>query len=111
MKQNYSIIKLFMLTIMAFFAGNAMAEDIIWQEDFSSFENNTVPSGGTYSYVCEGTVFNDDGTVKSGTKIFGSDNLAGGTAPELLVAKSSGSFSATVPLKEWRNESPIQDQP
>ena len=44
MKQNYSIIKLFMLTIMAFFAGNAMAEDIIWQEDFSSFENNTVPS-------------------------------------------------------------------
>ena len=94
MKQNYSIIKLFMLTIMAFFAGNAMAEDIIWQEDFSSFEDSAVPSGGTYNYVCEGTVFNDDGTVKSGTKIY-SQNTAGGTAPELLVAKSGGSFSIT----------------
>ena len=99
MKQNYSIIKLFMLTIMAFFAGNAMAEDIIWSEDFSSYADKDVPTGGAYSYVCEGTVYNDDGvTVKSGTMIYGKDNIAGGTAPELLVAKSNGSFSATVAL-------------
>lgn len=98
MKQNYSIIKLFMLTVMALFAGNVMAEDIIWSEDFSSFLDGDVPAGGTYQYVCEGTVFNDDGSVKSGTKIYGTANLAGGTAPELLVAKSNGSFSATVAL-------------
>lgn len=98
MKQNYSFIKLFMLTVMAFFAGNAMAEDVIWSEDFSGFADKDVPNGGTYSYVCEGTTYNDDGTVKSGTRIYGSDNMAGGTAPELLVAKSSGTFTATVAL-------------
>ena len=98
MKQNYSFIKLFMLTVMALFAGNVMAEDIIWSEDFSSYAEKDVPSGGTYSYVCEGTTYNDDGSVKSGTRIYGSDNIAGGTAPELLVAKSGGSFTATVPL-------------
>ena len=42
MKQNYSFIKLFMLTVMAFFAGNAMAEDVIWSEDFSSFADKDV---------------------------------------------------------------------
>ena len=98
MKQNYSFIKLFMLTVMALFAGNAMAEDVIWSEDFSTYADKDVPSGGNYSYVCEGTAFNDDGTAKSGTMIYGSANLAGGTAPELLVAKNSGSFTATVPL-------------
>ncbi len=98
MKQNYSFVKLFMLTVMVFFAGNAMAEDIIWSEDFSSYADKDVPSGGAYSYVCEGTIYNDDGTAKSGTRIYGSENTAGGTAPELLVAKNGGSFSATVPL-------------
>lgn len=98
MKQNYSFIKLFMLTVMAFFAGNAMAEDVIWSEDFSSFADKDVPNGGAYSYVCEGTNYNDDGTAKSGTMIYGSANLAGGTAPELLVAKNTGSFTATVAL-------------
>lgn len=75
-----------------------MAEDVIWSEDFSGFADKDVPNGGTYSYVCEGTTYNDDGTVKSGTRIYGSDNMAGGTAPELLVAKSSGTFTATVAL-------------
>lgn len=98
MKQNYSIIKLFMLTVMALFAGNVMAEDIIWSEDFSSYADKDVPTGGAYSYVCEGTVYNDDGvTPKSGTMIY-AQNTAGGTAPELLVAKSGGSFSATINL-------------
>ena len=98
MKQNYSFIKLFMLTVMALFAGNVMAEDIIWSEDFSSYAEKDVPSGGTYSYVCEGTTYNDDGSVKSGTRIYGSENIDGGTAHELLVAKSGGSFTATVAL-------------
>ena len=34
MKQNYSFIKLFMLTVMAFFAGNAMAEEAVF--DFTT---------------------------------------------------------------------------
>lgn len=89
MKQNYSIIKLFMLTVMAFFAGNAMAEDIIWSEDFSSYEANAVPSGGPYGYVCV-----DGG---SATKIY-NEALASGVKPELLIGKSGGSFSATIAL-------------
>lgn len=87
------------LAVMGF--GNAMAEDVIWSEDFSSYSDNDVPSGGTYNYVCEGTTYNDDGTVKSGTKIYATGtqaNLAGGEAPELLIAKSGGSFTATINL-------------
>ena len=61
----------------------------LWSEDFSSFSANDVPSGGTYSYVCT-----DGGTT---TKIY-NENLAGGTAPELLVSKTNGTFTATVPL-------------
>ena len=64
----------------------AFADDI-WSEDFSSYAKNAVPSGGTYSYACVG----------NGTKIY-NENLAGGTAPELLVGKNGGSFSATIPL-------------
>lgn len=36
MKQNYSIIKLFMLTVMAFFAGNVMADEAVF--DFTNAE-------------------------------------------------------------------------
>lgn len=66
-----------------------MAEDIIWQEDFSSYAANDKPSGGDYSYVCT-----DGGTT---TKIY-KEKLAGGTEPELLVSKGGGSFAATIPL-------------
>lgn len=68
---------------------NAQTEVTLWQEDFSSFSSGNVPSGGTYNYVCK-----KNGTD---TKIF-SDNYAGGSAPELLVSGSSGSFTATIPL-------------
>ena len=87
------------MAVMGF--GNAMADDVIWSEDFSSYSDNDVPSGGTYNYVCEGTTYNDDGTVKSGTKIYATGsqaNLAGGEAPELLIAKNGGSFTATIDL-------------
>lgn len=73
--------------------GNAMAEDVIWSEDFSSYEAGGVPSGGTYNYVCV-----DGGSV---TKIY-NEALAGGTAPELLVGKKKdeaiGSFTAKINL-------------
>ena len=74
---------------MAIVCGSAMAENIIWHEDFSSYTADDVPSGGTFSYACE----NGGGT----TKIYEA-NLAGGTSPELLVAKKGGSFTAVVPL-------------
>ena len=61
----------------------------IWSEDFSSYEAGNVPSGGTYSYACV--------NGGSDTRIFG-DSYAGGTSPELLVGKSGGSFTATIPL-------------
>ena len=66
---------------------NAMAEDIFWEEDFSSYKADSVPTGGTYGYACVGT----------GTKIYDA-NLAGGASPELLVGKDGGSFSATISL-------------
>ena len=72
---------------------NVINEDpslvIIWSEDFSSYAANDVPSGGDYSYVCT----NGGGT----TKIYAETN-AGGTSPELLVAKTNGTFTATIPL-------------
>jgi hypothetical protein len=85
---------------MALFAvlgtSSAMAQDvdIIWEEDFSSYSKDDVPSGGDYSYVCTG----------GGTKIY-AEELAGGAAPELLISKKSsgsatdgGTFTATINL-------------
>ena len=78
---------------------NAMSQDVIWSEDFSSYKADDVPSGGTYSYVCT-----DNGTNL--TKIYEAA-LAGGESPELLVGKKNskatnpdvlGTFAATVNL-------------
>lgn len=72
-------------------SGSAWADEVVtlWSEDFSSYSANDVPSGGTYSYACA--------NGGSTTKIY-NEELAGGTAPELLVSKSNGTFTATVPL-------------
>ena len=83
------ILRYSFVALLAMMFAPSFAEDIIWEEDFSSYAADAVPSGGDYSYACE----NGGGT----TKIYNA-NLAGGTAPELLVAKSQGSFSATIPL-------------
>lgn len=78
---------------------NALAQDVIWSEDFSSYKADDVPSGGTYSYVCT-----DNGTNL--TKIY-DEALAGGEKPELLIGKKNnnatnptvlGTFAATVNL-------------
>lgn len=63
----------------------------LWSEDFSLYSANDVPTGGTYGYACT------DGTSTSSTKIQ-AEYLAGGTSPELMVAKSNGTFTAVVPL-------------
>jgi len=81
------ILRYSFVALMAMVFAPSFAEDIIWQEDFSSYAKDAVPTGGTYNYVCVG----------SGTKIYDA-YLAGGTSPELLVGKSGGSFTATINL-------------
>lgn len=77
-----------MMAVLALVANICFAQTTtLWQEDFSSYKADAVPNGGAYNYACEG----------SGTKVY-AENLAGGDAPELLVSKKGGSFSATVSL-------------
>ena len=88
--------------LLMMFGMTAMAEDVIWSEDWSSvtpedITANTNPATLFPNYTFKGTVLKDDGTVKSGTKFY-NESLAGGEAPELLVAKSGGTFAAKVPL-------------
>ena len=81
------ILRYSFIVLLALVCGGVNAQTYLWQEDFSSFEKDAVPTGGDYSYACVG----------SGTKIY-NEKLAGGEAPEILVAKSGGSFSATIKL-------------
>ena len=82
-------LRFLLMSMLVMFGMSAYAEDIIWQEDFSTFTKDSVPTGGVYNYVCA-----NGGT---NTKIY-TESLAGGTAPELLVAKNGGSFTATISL-------------
>lgn len=86
-------------------ASFAMAQDVLWSEDFSGYEIGkdadgkdlvVVPSGGEFNYVCTNGA--------STTKLY-AENLAGGEAPELLISKNDsknniegGTFSFTVPM-------------
>ena len=83
------ILRYLFIAVLALVYGGVSAQTYLWQEDFSSYKADDVPTGGDNNYVCKG----------SGTKIY-SQNLAGGTAPELLVNKkaNSGSFTATIKL-------------
>ena len=81
------ILRFSMMAVLALVANIGFAQTtILWQEDFSSYNADDVPNGGTYNYACE----------VEGTKVY-KENLAGGDVPELLV-KTKGSFSATVAL-------------
>lgn len=78
-----------MLAVLALIANISFAETIIWQEDWSTAEKDQTPAdvNSNYTYV--------DGGSK--TKIY-IENLAGGTAPELLVGKNGGKFTANINL-------------
>ena len=78
-----------LLTMIASVGAWAEETTVLWQEDFSSYSKDDVPSGGTYSYVCT--------NGGSTTKIY-TEALAGGESPELLVSKGGGTFTATIPL-------------
>ena len=62
----------------------------LWSEDFSGYSVDDVPNDKDGYSVSNG---GGSGT----TKIYAA-NLAGGTSPELLVAKSNGYFQAIIPL-------------
>lgn len=83
-----------MMLLLVGVGNSVLAQETVtlWEEDFSSYNENDVPKGGPFSYVCV-----DGG---SQTKIY-IQSIAGGESPELLVSKKnaankSGSFSATV---------------
>lgn len=60
----------------------------LWSEDFSKFKAGDVPTSGLNAkYTCV--------NGGSDTKVY-NDQLAQGTSPELLVGRTSGSFSATL---------------
>ena len=80
---RYSLLSMLMLV-----CGSVAAQkETLWAENFNSYAANDVPAGGDYGYACVG----------SGTKVY-AENLAGGEAPELLIGKSGGSFSVTIPM-------------
>lgn len=82
------ILRFSMMAVLALVANIGFAQTTtLWQEDFSSYKDKEVPKGGTYNYACD----------VEGTMVY-AENRAGGDAPELLVKKKKGSFSATVAL-------------
>ena len=78
------------LAILAIVCNASFAQTVIWQEDWSTATKDQTPTEVKPNYTFE----NGGGT----TKIY-NEALAGGTAPELLVAKSQGSFTAKIDLK------------
>ena len=81
--------------------GGAAVNTILWAEDFSGWSDGNVPSGN-YTNSHTGTTVYGGATVtytcvngSSNTKLYGGSQTlyAGGTAPELLVGKNTGSFS------------------
>ncbi len=90
---------MFLVCFMSLFCGTMMAQTTVWEETWSGWSENikTNPEGVNPNYSFKGTVLNDDGTYKSGTGVY-DEKLAGGDAPELMVAKSGGSFTANIKM-------------
>lgn len=103
MKQKFLLKSLLLLCALIAGSSSVWAQETLWSEDFSSYENNAVPEGGAFSYACT-----------NGTKTSGNTN-GGNTyvttqqvsfiSPELLVGKKGsgdgakgGSFTAVIPL-------------
>lgn len=76
----------------------ASAGDILWQEDFTGWTDLETSASGASHVYGGGTVnyaYNNGG----GTTSYQNQNLAGGVAPEILIAKGNGSFAVSnIPL-------------
>lgn len=93
------ILRMFLVCFMALFCGTVMAQTTIWSEDWSGWEEleKKNPAGVNSNYTFTGTVLKDDGSFNSGTTIY-KEKIAGGDAPELLIAKNGGSFTAKITM-------------
>lgn len=67
---------------------------VLWSEDFSSYEANNVPESGVGYKNATVSYDVSDGTGNGSTKIY-ADALAGGTSPEILIAKSNGALTVS----------------
>ena len=96
MKKN---LRYLFTAVLMMFGMMAMAEDVIWSEDWAGWADHVKvdPNGINSNYTFTGTTFKDDGTYKGGTGVY-AEALAGGEAPELLIAKNGGTFTATIDL-------------
>lgn len=94
------ILRYSLVCLLAVICGSTYAQTL-WEEDWSDYAEyikadlSPLASDG---YTFTGSVFNDDdGSYKSGTALY-KEKIAGGEAPELLIAKSGGSFTAAIDL-------------
>ena len=82
--------------VFATSSSNPLAGTVMWDEPFTGFSADDVPTakstGATVYNSTELTYACEDG---GGTTKIYSANLAGGTSPELLVAKSGGSLTVS----------------
>ena len=91
------ILRFSLISLMMMLCGSIYAQTNIWTEDWTGWEPKVDPAGVNPNYTFTGTAFNDDNSYKSGTAVY-NEKLAGGEAPELMLAKSGGSFTAKIPL-------------
>ena len=93
MRQKLTLLTKTMLLLCALVAGSgsAWADEVIWEEDWSSGSANDQPSDITNTNA----TYSESSTS---TKLY-AEKLAGGESPELLVAKGTTStFTATIDL-------------
>lgn len=81
------ILRLSLIAVLAMLFNVSFAETKIWSEDWTGAKKDQTPAQVNKNYASE----------NAGTKIY-EEALAGGKSPELLVAKKSGSFTATIAL-------------
>lgn len=84
------ILHITLMGIMMLVCGTAYGQTVLWQEDWSTAQKDQTPAEVNSNYTF--------GDTKSKTRIY-NENLAGGEAPELLVAKSGGFLTNNVDLK------------
>ena len=84
---RYSLVCLF-----AILCGNSFAQTSVWEENWEDYADQVKKVLNIEGYTFGGTVTNEDGTYKSGTTLW-NEKVAGGEAPELMIAKSGGSFT------------------
>ena len=100
MKQLYVLRQLLLACVLMLTGGvsSAYAQEIIWQEDWSSGSKDQKPS------QVNATNYSETDNGKSITKIYAA-NLAGGTSPELLIGKSKGSWTVSdIDLKGYTGD-------